>query len=181
MRKWSIAIFVAVFAFYYLTSSREPAWGDAHGMWEVADRVVQHAAIDIKTRWPEDLPPGRNGKIYSINPIGVSVVHMPGAAMAAITHIVAPKQDPLLRPIFTHFGPSLLGALTCVLFFGLLIDLGRSRRTASLATAILAVSTTLWVYSRMPYSEIVQLTCFLGLFRQTLKTASAPTRKSAIW
>lgn len=181
MRKWSIAIFVAVFAFYYLTSSREPAWGDAHGMWEVADRVVQHGAIDIKTRWPEDLPPGRHGKIYSINPIGVSVVHMPGAAIAAITHIVAPKQDALMRPIFTHLGPSLLGALTCVLFFGLLVDLGRSRRTASLCTAILALSTTLWVYARMPYSEITQLTCFLGLFRQTLKTAAAPTKRNAIW
>lgn len=181
MRKWSIAIFVAVFAFYYLTSSREPAWGDAHGMWEVADRVVQHASIDIKTRWPEDLPPGRNGKIYSINPIGVSVVHMPGAAFAAVSHIVAPKQDPLLRPIFTHLGPSLLGALTCVLFFGLLVDLGRTRRTASLATAILAVSTTLWVYARMPYSEVMQLTCFLGLFRQTLRVANASTRKNAIW
>lgn len=181
MRTWSIAIFVAVFSFYYLTSSREPAWGDARGMWEVADRVVQHGAIDIKTRWPEDLPPGPDGKLYSINPVGVSVVHMPGAALAAIAHRIAPKQDALTRPIFTHLGPSLLGALTCVLFFGLLVDLGRSRRTASLATAILAVSTTLWVYARMPYSEIAQLTCFLGLFRQTLRVASEPTKRHAIW
>ncbi len=61
MRAWSIAIFLAVFGWYLLTSSREIAWGDARPMWEVADRLVQHGEIDIKTRWPEDIPPGRNG------------------------------------------------------------------------------------------------------------------------
>jgi hypothetical protein len=181
MRKWHIAIFVAVFGLYMLSSSREPAWGDAHSMWEVADRIVQHGAIDIKTRWPEDLPPGRDGKTYSINPIGVSLVHVPGAGFAALSHSVSPRHDVLVRPIFTHVGPALLGALSCVLFFALLVDLGRTKRTASLCTAILAVATTQWVYARMPYSEILQLTCFLGLFRQTLRTAESPTRREALW
>jgi len=181
MRTWHIAIFVAVFGLYMLSSSREPAWGDAHSMWEVADRLVQHGAIDIKTRWPEDLPPGRDGKTYSINPIGVSLVHVPGAGFAALAHSVSPRHDVLLRPIFTHLAPALLGALSCVLFFALLIDLGRTKRTASLCTAILAIATTQWVYARMPYSEILQLTCFLGLFRQALRTAESPTRREALW
>ncbi len=181
MRAWSIAIAVAVFCLYLLSSSREPAWGDARPMWEVADRIVQHGAIDIKTRWPDDMPPGRNGKIYGITPIGPNLMHMPGAALTAMMHSVAPTHDVLLKPLFTHLAPALLGALACVLFFGLLVDLGRTKRTASLCTAILAVATTTWVYARMPYSEILQLTCFLGLFRQTLRVCSDPSKRNALW
>src|SRR3954470_18461561 len=181
MRRWNIAIFVAVFSMYLLSSSREPAWGDAHSMWEVAEQLVHHQVIDIHTRWPEDIPAGRNGKIYSINPLGVSAVHVPGAALASLTHEVAPEEDPLWRPIFTHLAPAALGALACMLFFGLLRDLGRTARTASVCTAILAFATTTWVYARMPYSEILQLACFLGMFRQTLRTADTPTRREALW
>jgi hypothetical protein len=181
LRRWTLAIFIAVFGVYMLASSREPAWGDGRSMWEVADRLVQHGKIDIKTRWPEDIPAGQGGKIYSINPIGVSLVHVPGAAGAALTHKLAPEKDVLLRPIFTHVGPAAMGALACVMFFLLLVDLGRSKRTASLCTAILACATTTFVYARMPYSEILQLACFMGLFRQTLKLSSEPTRKEALW
>jgi hypothetical protein len=178
---WTIAIFIAVTSWYLLTSSREIAWGDARPMWEVADRLVQHGAIDIKTKWPDDMPPGRNGKTYGIAPIGPSLAHVPGAALTAAAHAMAPRHEVLLRPIFTHLGPALLGALACVLFFGLLRDLGRSAKAASLCTAILALSTTTWVYARMPYSEILQLACFLGLVRQTLRVASDPSRRNALW
>jgi len=44
---------------------------------EVADHLVDHGTIDISTRWPEDLPPGRDGKIYGIAPIGPSLVLVP--------------------------------------------------------------------------------------------------------
>ena len=40
VRNLPLAIFVAVFSFYLVTTSREPAWGDAHGMWEVADHLL---------------------------------------------------------------------------------------------------------------------------------------------
>src|SRR5690606_26685020 len=86
----------------------------------------------------------------------------------------------LLRPVFTHLAPAALGALACVLFFGLLRDLGRSARTASLCTAILAVATTTWVYARMPYSEILQLACFLGFVRATLRVAAEPSKRYAL-
>jgi len=180
-RRWTIAIAVAVFFLYMLSSSREPAWGDARPMWEVADRIIQHGEIDIKTRWPDDMAPGRNGKIYGITPIGPNLMHVPGAGFTAMAHGIAPTYDPLFRPIFTHLAPALLGALACVVFFGLLVDLGRSKKTASLCTAILACATTTWVYARMPYSEILQLACFLGLFRQTLRVCEAPDKRNALW
>ncbi len=179
-RGWAIAIFLAVLAFDLLSSSREPAWGDAHGMWEVADHLVSRRAIDISIRWPEDIPPGPSGKYYGIAPIGPSLVHVPGAALAGLGHAVAPGYDPLVRPLATHLAPSVLGALACVMFFLLLRDLGIRARTASLATAILGCATTTWVYARYPYSEILQLAGFVGLFRQVLRTAGEPSRPNAL-
>ncbi len=178
--RWNLAIFVATFAFYLMTSSREPAWGDANGMWDVANHMLD-GELHTKVRWPEDIPAGRDGKYYGIAPIGTSLVHVPGAALARLGHAVSPQYDALVRPLAVHLAPSLLGALACVVMFGLLRDLGRSARTASLCTAILACSTTTWVYARMPYSEILQLACFLGLFRAVLRVASDPSRRNALW
>ncbi|HET7501591.1 MAG TPA: hypothetical protein VFK02_11325 [Kofleriaceae bacterium] len=178
---FGVAIFVAVLAVNLLSSSREPAWGDAHGMWEVAESLVARRAIDISIRWPEDIPPGRGGKYYGIAPIGPSLVHLPGAVIAFLAHERAPGYDPLVRPLATHLAPAALGALACVVFFLLLCDLGIGRRTATVSTVILALATTTWVYARYPYSEILQLAGFLGLFRQVLRTAAEPSRRNALW
>lgn len=177
----ALAIWLAVFGFYLLTSSREVAWGDAHPMWEVAERIVAGDGIAIKTRWPEDIPLGRGGKIYGITPIGPPLVLVPGAAINALAHRFAPAQERLVRPLATHLAPAALGALTAMLFFLLLGDLGIRARTASWCTAILALATTTWVYAHYPYSEILQLACFLGLFRATLRTAHDPSRREALW
>ncbi|MCX5742296.1 MAG: hypothetical protein NT062_07355 [Proteobacteria bacterium] len=181
LRSWGIAIFVAVFSFYLLTGSREPVWGDARGMWEVAERLVTKHRADIKTRWPEDIPPGRDGLTWGIAPIGPSLIHVPGAFLASIAHDVDKRYDVLIRPLAMHLGPAALGALACALFFGLLRDLGLRRRTASACTMILACATTTWVYARMPYSEILQLACMIGWVRQVLRTSEAPSRRSALW
>lgn len=177
---WSIAIFIAVCSLYLVSSSRERAYGDARGMWDVASRIYD-GRIDIDIRWPDDIPAGRNGKYYGIAPIGPSVVHVPGAGVARLVHGTAPRYDALALPLATHLAPAVLGALACVVFFGLLRDLGIRARTASVSTAILACATTLWIYARMPYSEIVQLVCFTGFVRAVLRTASDPSRRHALW
>jgi hypothetical protein len=179
--KWPIAIFFAVFAFYLLTSSREPAWGDAHPMWEVAESLVDRQDIAVKTRWPDDLPNGRDGRVYAIAPIGPALVHVPGVVISHLVHYEVPRYEVLVRPLGAHLGPAALGALACMLFFGLLRELGARVKTASLCTAIVAVATTTWVYARMPYSEVLQLVCFLGLFRFTLRVADDPSRRNALW
>lgn len=169
---WSVAIFVAVAALYLVTSSREPAWGDARPMWEVATQLVAEHRIDIGVRWPEDIPPGRGGKIYGIAPIGPALMQVPGVVLAGVAHHRAPTLEGMLKPLCVHLGPALLGALACVVLFGLLRDLGIRVRTASACAAILACSTTTWVYARMPYSEILQLVAFLGLFRHVLRVSA---------
>ncbi|HEU0036583.1 MAG TPA: hypothetical protein VFQ53_38485 [Kofleriaceae bacterium] len=179
-QRWAPAIWIAVFGLYMLSSGREPAWGDAHPMWDVASHLVE-GELATSIRWPEDLPAGRDGKYYGIAPIGPSIAHVPGVILAKVGHAVSPKHDALVRPLAVHLGPSLLGALACVVFFGLLVDLGLRRQAASLATAILATSTTVWVYARMPYSEILQVACFAGTFRAVLRTCREPTRREALW
>ncbi|MEO8704053.1 MAG: hypothetical protein ABI867_28640 [Kofleriaceae bacterium] len=178
--RWNVAIFIAAFAFYLLSSGREPAWGDANGMWDIANSVLD-GRIDTRVKWPEDIPAGADGKFYGIAPIGTSLAHVPGAAVAKLGHAISPRHDALVRPLAVHLGPALLGALACLVFFGLLGDLGIRPRTASLCTIILACATTQWVYARMPYSEILQLACFLGLFRAVLRVAEAPVRREALW
>lgn len=178
-RGWGLAIFIATFTFYMFTSSREVAWGDARSMWELANKLLD-GEIHVNHPWPDDMKP-QDGKFYSIAPIGTAIVHVPGAVIAQIGHWYSPRHDALVKPLAIHVGPSLMGALSCLLFFWLLLDLGVRRRTASTCTAILAVATTLWVYARMPYSEILQVACFLGLFRAVLRVADKPTRREALW
>jgi hypothetical protein len=179
-RSWSIAIFIATCSLYLISTSREPAWGDAHGMWDIAGRMLD-GELATKVRWPDDMPPGQGGKYYGIAPIGTSLVHVPGAGLAKLAHAISPRHDALVRPLAVHLAPAVLGALACVVFFWLLLDLGVRPRIASTCTAILACATTTWVYARMPYSEILQLACFLGLFRAVLRVCERPSRREALW
>jgi hypothetical protein len=178
---WLTAIFLAVFSFYLLTSSRETAWGDAHGMYDVADNLVSKGSIEIGFQWPTDIRRGRNDKLYCISPVMTSLPHVPGAALEAVSRAVWPKGRGLMKPIATHVGPAALGALTCVLLFLLCRQIGARTRTASLTAALLAVATTTWVYARYPYSEIVQMAAFTGLFYQALRVRAAPTLAGGLW
>lgn len=178
-RAFVVAIFVTAFAFYLVTTSREPAWGDAHSMWDVADHLVARGSLATDVRWPDDAPTGRGGHYYGIAPLGTSLVHVPGAAATRAVAAASPRHVRLARPLAVHLAPSALGALVCVLFWLLLVELGRTRRTASVATVVLAVATTTWVYARMPYSEILQAACFLGLVRQVLRVEADPSPRRA--
>ena len=111
-----------------LTSSREPAWGDAHPMWEVAERLVNGGHIDIKTRWPDDIPLGRDQQDLrhrADRPGGRCTCPVPRSRRSRTAF--ARDDDTLVRPLATHLGPSALGALAAVLFFLLLGDLGCAR------------------------------------------------------
>ena len=79
--------------FYLLTSSREPAWGDAHGMWEVAERLVDARPASISRRaGPRTFRRAATGKYYGIAPIGPSLVHVPGVAIAARSHAIRARR-----------------------------------------------------------------------------------------
>jgi hypothetical protein len=51
---------------------------------------------------------------------------------------------------------------------------------AAASTLALALSTSVWVYSRYPYSETLQLACFTGFFAKLLDVREDPTWRQAV-
>ena len=179
-RRFQIAILFTVFALYMLTSSREPPWGDARVTYEVAENIVSKGSVEISFPWPIDIERGRNNKYYATMPVLPAVMHLPGLAVRKAIVALSAQSEVLIKPLTAHLAPAFLGALTCLLFFGLCRTLGASQRAASLTTALLALGTTTWVYARYPYSEILQLACFTGFVTHVLRTGQHVSRRNAV-
>jgi hypothetical protein len=177
-RRGALWLFAAIFCIYMLSMSRERPWGDATPLWEVADSIAQQGTIAIKTRWPATLPLGRGGKVYGVAPVLQAAIHIPGAVLQRLAHKHLPQQAQLAWRFTCHLAPVLLGALTCVLFFGICRRLGAGPVSAALTTIALGLGSTLWVYSRYTYSEVLQTACFTGFFAQLLETQRNPSRRS---
>jgi hypothetical protein len=175
------AIFATTFAAYLLTSGREPPWGDANIQYMVAESLVHHGSLAISRSWPEDLPRGEDGRIYSIYPIGTSLYHLPGLAILEGVAAIDRDARGLARPLTSHLACSAFGALACALFFQLCRQRRLSRRAAGAATAILAFATTTWVYAHYSYSEIAQAALFTGLVLHLLRVEEEPTPARARW
>lgn len=173
-------LFLAAFCFFLVTGGREAPWGDARPIWEVADALVRRGAISIATPWPPDLPRGRNNRVYAVAPLLQSLVHVPGAAGRRALGQLAPRSAPHSLALASHVGPAALGALVCVLFFGLCSRLGFSKWSAGASTALLAAATTLWVYARSPYGEILQAACFTAFFAALVRAPTGPPRRAGL-
>src|SRR4051812_7164597 len=103
------AIFVTTFAAYLLSSGREPPWGDANIQYMVAESLASHGSIAISRAWPEDLPRGHDGRIYSIYPIGASLPHLPGIAILEGVTAISSGARGLARPLTSHLACSAFG------------------------------------------------------------------------
>ncbi len=176
-----LGLLLAIFFFYLLTGSRERPWADATPMFEVADQIVRAGKVSIRTAWPSDLPRGPDGRIYAVAPLVQSLMHVPAAALRLAVGRVFPGSLPLSLPFAAHFGPSLLGALACVLFLRLCRALGFARTPSLLATLGLALGSTVWVYARSPYAEVLQAVAFCWLLERTLIWRGLPVRRAALW
>jgi hypothetical protein len=140
--------------------------------------MVNKGTIVIKTRWPGNLPLGKDGKVYGVAPVLQAAVHIPGAYLQRLAREHLPRQTQLAWRFTCHLAPIFLGALTCVLFFGICRRLGTKPVSAAATTIALGLGTTVWVYSHYTYSEILQTACFTGFFAQLLETRRNPSRRS---
>jgi hypothetical protein len=174
------ALFLAAFLFFLLTGSRERPFSDALPIWEVAESIVRRASVSIRTSWPADLPRGPDGRVYAVAPLMQSLVHVPGAWGRWALGKIAPASAPHTVPFFSHLAPAALGGLTCLAFF-LLAGRLVSAPAAAIATGILALGTSVWVYARSPYSEILQTACFLLFLLALQRARERPDRRSALW
>ncbi len=175
------AVFVATFALYLLSSGREPPWGDGNVQYMVAESLVHHGSLAIPRAWPDDLPRGRNDRYYSTYPLATSLIQVPGLLVLDGVNAAFSGASGLARPVTSHLACAAFGALTCTLFLGLCRQRRLSRRASSLATVVLALGTTIWVYARYSYSEIAQAALFTGYILALLRAREHPTPARARW
>lgn len=165
---------------FLLAGSKEKAWGDAGLMHEVARRIATHGSVAIETEWPPMSHVGHDGRIYSQYPLGPSLVAVPFVLVHRALVTAAPSGAPVFLPVTTHLAPALLGGLACVLFFFLARRCGATARAAALGALTLGFATTLFVYARSPFSEILQAACAIGFVGAIDRTLRSPTRSSAL-
>jgi hypothetical protein len=169
-------VFVTFFCLYLLTAAGSLPFGDALPMWEAAQSLARHGSFAIDLRWPVNAPVGRSGHYYPVAALLACLVHLPGALLQRVLGAVAPARAGALVVATSQLGPILLGALAPALFFRLLGQLGYSRRQAAWTTLLLGTGTSLWVYARCPYSEILQATCLVVFLGALLRAGETPTR-----
>jgi len=174
-------LFGAVLFLYLFSTSRERPWGDATPIWEVADSIAHSHNFHAKTRWPMTLPNGKDGHLYGLAPLLQCAIHVPGAFLQRQLAKAFPGHWQISWRFTSHLASTLLGTLACVLFFGLCRRLGIRPIAAAAATVALAFATSVWVYSRYPYSEALQLVCFTGFFGALLAVREQPTWRPAVW
>ena len=180
-RRGSFWLFGAIAFLYLFSTSRERPWGDATPIWEVADSIAHSHTLYAKTRWPMGLQNGKDGRLYGLAPLLQSAIHVPGAALQRSLAGRYPPYWQILWRFTSHLAPTLLGTLSCVLFFGLCRRLGMRPIPAAASTLALALATSVWVYSRYPYSETLQLATFTGFFAKLLDVRKDPTWRQAVW
>ena len=176
----SFWLYGAIAFLYLFSTSRERPWGDATPIWEVADSIVHSHNLYAKTRWPPGLQNGKNGKLYGLAPLLQSAIHVPGAALQRRIAERWPSYWQITWRFTSHLAPTLLGTLSCVLFFGLCRRLGMRPIPTAASTLALAFATSVWVYSRYPYSETLQLACFTGFFAKLLDVHESPTWRQSV-
>jgi hypothetical protein len=143
----------------------------------VAEAIVSRGAINVQMRTGLE----RGGKFYGAHPLLVSLIHVPGVLVHRAATALLPAVDQPARAIGSHLGPSLLGALVCLLFMEIALELGVGFRATSLSALVLGFATMIAVYARSPWSEITQTAAFAGFFLWLLRVAKDPSRKAALW
>jgi hypothetical protein len=176
----TLAVLLTSFAFYSLLASRERPWTDARIMYEVAERMVTDHRIDIRTEWPPMSHRGREGRVYSIYGLFPSLVSVPGVIIREAVKKRHPEAAGFALVVTCHLAHSLLGALTCMVFFRAARRLRASVAAASVATVVLGAATMLMIYARVPLSEVLQALCFTGFIAQLVFVPGQPTRRGAM-
>lgn len=184
-RRWlgaravAIGIVLCLFGTFMALGSREPPWGDARIMVQVAERIEKKHRIDIEKEWPPMSHKGADGRNYSQYAIGPSLAHVPGVKLRRFLDRRFKEAKPLTKVVTSHLSSAVFAALACALFFGVCRRLGVGLRGASVATLALAFGTSLFVYARSPFSEAMQAACFIGLLGAVLRVEDEPTAAHA--
>ena len=171
--RWlSAGVFVTVLCAYLIGESRTPPYIDSRQIYDVAESLIYRGTVQI---------PVGGGVSYAQQPFLPSAIHLPGVALRKVIAADNPDVDRLVKPLTSHVGSQIVGAIGCLVFFRLLLFLGASAGAASLGTLVLAFATLLPIYARTAWSEALQASAFIGFFSSLLRLYAEPRRSTALW
>jgi hypothetical protein len=172
-------VFAGFFCLYLASAGRSVPFEDAIPMWQAAENLVRHGNFAIDVRWPLNAPTGIGGRYYPVAPLLAILIHVPGALLQMLLARLSPDGAAAFAGVTAALGPLLAGAAVPALFFRILRQLDYQVRQAAWAALLLGAGTSVWVYARYPYSEAVQMLCFVIFFGALLRAAAAPARGTA--
>lgn len=167
-----VGLFLTIFSAYLLGDSRTPPYNDSKLIYTVAESIVHRHSFAI---------PVPGGQVYAQQPILASLIHVPGVALRRALTRSAPDLDRIVKPMTSHLGNQVMGAVGCLVFFRLLVHLRLSLAASSVATLLLAFATMLPIYARTAWSEALQATCYIGFLSALMRLKEHPTRRTGIW
>jgi hypothetical protein len=150
-------------------------------MWEAARNLVRHGTFAISERWPVNAPTGRGGHFYPVAALLAVLVHVPGAFAHLLLARAVPAQSDVFEVMASQMGPLVVGASTPALLFRLLRHQDYDRRAAAWVALLAGMGTSVWVYARCPYSEILQAACFTLFLDALLEAGRLSTTRSFLW
>jgi hypothetical protein len=174
----SVALFLVLWLFFWATSSREWAHGQAAADVAVAAALVKHGTVATEASWPAS-ERARDGRHYPGGLLLPALVHLPAEWLRTRG---TPPTSVLnaLRALAGNLPGSAFGALACVLLFRLARRMGARRGWALGGALALGLGTHLWAFARTPSSEPLQAAVFLGFFGALVLLDQAPARRAAL-
>ncbi|HVP39859.1 MAG TPA: hypothetical protein VMS93_11825, partial [Candidatus Saccharimonadales bacterium] len=170
LRGW---VFLCALLGFLTTMSGTIASSDGHTMFLLTRSLAVRGAFDVPGG---NTYPGVGGRQYPKAGLGQALLGVPAywAADRAADALppLARHREAWLKFVLQLLGP-LAAALTCRAFLGLALELGAPPRRALLATALLALATPVWAYSKTfltePFSCFLLLAGFAAAFRFRLR------------
>jgi hypothetical protein len=148
-------VFLAALLLFATTGGGRIVGSDEVSMFEL-DRAILHGRIDV----PEGATlAGPDGRFYTKNAAGQAVLALPLAILArlttAATHLAPAKRELAERFVMSFFN-AIVTALLLAVFYRVARRFGSGTGAALAATAMLGVTTPLWVYAKSFMAEPVE-------------------------
>ena len=175
-------LFGLLFCAFFLITSREPPWADAHVTYDTTRQLLEEGQLDVRLEGGSPwFYVHRNGRKYGVFPLGNVVGMVPSYLAYKAVRLLPKLPDNLAYNLTAHLAPTAWMALALVLFFSLARQRTQSEAAALKLTLVAAFCTTLVIYARSTYSEALQTLMLLWVVERTLTAAERPTVTALGW
>ncbi len=180
------ALQAAVFALFFCatlvcTSPRAPG-GDARYYQVATESLARYGTLDGRATGigvtPDRSMVGPHGELYTIFPLGPSLVQVPAywAAIRLATSLADRRIRGFIELLGLRATPAALTAIAALLLFNLLrLCLGFSNRLSFAVACMYVFATMAFPYSKLNGAEPLQATLLIGLFYVLLRPARLAT------